>query len=302
MNRPTFVFLTLLLAGRAFAGETPKEIIEPAAPRLKSGYEINADYSYVGSGRNEIGKGRSGNLDEQDATLRLIWTPQWDQGPIYRFGFGFQRYAFGLPSHAQIPNTIQSVSVIVGLDFALGDSWLMRVEAEPGFYAGSSAIDSDDFNVPFIIGGSYIASASVQWIFGLSVDLNREYPVIPALGVRWNFSGPWTINATLPTPRLEYAYSKALTLFAGADFRAATYRLSRDFGDKHGEPKLNSAYLEYDEVRVGAGLSWKPMPTISLEAQAGYLPYREFNYHRAGIGLQSKEGAAYGQLGLSAKF
>lgn len=300
---PVALLLLLLLCGLpGFAGETPAEVEPAPATTLKMGYEFEGMYSYVGSAKTDFAHNRTGNVSEQNGIVRLLLTPQWGQGPIFRVGLGLQRYSFSLPSNAPIPNTLQSVSVILGVDFQLGDSWLMRAEVEPGFYAGSDDVDSGDFNAPFIIGGSYVASAAVQYVFGLSVDINRRYPIIPAIGVRWNISGPWTINAVLPTPRLEYAYSKSVTIYTGAEIKDGTYRMGADFGSTHGDTKLNQAYVEYEEIRVGAGLTWKVAPSISFEAEAGYLPYREFNFHRAEVGSKTRDGAPYGQVGLSAKF
>lgn len=285
-------------------GEAPVPVpeAEKAPSNLKMGYELEAQYSYVGSAKTEIDRNRNGNVTEQNGNVRLLLTPQWGQGPIYRFGISAQRYAFGLPSNAVIPNTLQSTALVLGLDFQLGESWIGRVEVEPGLYGDFHDPDTGDFNAPFIAGVSYIASASLQWVAGVSVDVYRRYPVIPAVGVRWNVGSGWTINAVLPTPRLEYSWNKPLTLYAGAEFKDIAYRVADDFGDKHARSKLNAAIMEYDELRVGAGLTWKAASALSLELEGGYMPYREFNFHRAEFGLKTKQGAPYGQVALSAKF
>lgn len=305
MSRFSLSFFALFAGSAVAFGEAPApvpELEEKAPSKLKMGYEIEAQYSYVGAAKTEIGHGRTGNVTEQNGYARLLLLPQWGEGPIYRFGLSAQRYSFGLPANAALPNTLQSTSLVLGLDFQLGASWLGRIEVEPGLYGDFHDPDTGDFNAPFIMGVSYIASASVQWVAGVSVDVYRRYPVIPAVGVRWNVGSGWTINAVLPTPRLEYAWSKPLTLYAGAELKALTYRVGDDFGDKHGDSKLNEAILEYDEVRVGAGFTWKATPAISLEMEGGYMPYHEFNFHRADFGLKTKQGAPYGQVGLSAKF
>jgi hypothetical protein len=304
MDRSFLSFFALLAGGALAFAEAPAPEVEAgkAPSTFKMGYELEAEYSYVGSSKTEINHHRAGNVSEHNGLVRLLITPQWGQGPIYRFGISAQRYSFGLPSNASIPNTLQSTSLIIGLDFQLGESWLGRIEVEPGLYGDFHDPDTGDFNAPFIIGVSYIASASLQWVAGVSVDVHRRYPVIPAVGVRWSVGSGWTINAVLPTPRLEYAWSKPLTLYAGAEFKDISYRVGDDFGDKPGRPKLNEAVMEYDEVRVGAGFTWKAAPTVSFELEGGYMPYREFNFHRAEFGLKTKEGAPYGQVSLSAKF
>lgn len=308
MLLPRLTLASLLLATTvSFAGEDPKagptpEIVQPTSS-LRMAYEIESRYAITGDGSTEDGRGGRGNVSEQEALFRAVLTPQWGEGPVFRLGVLYQRFSFSLPSEAVLPNTLQTTALVVGADFAFGQSWLVRVEAQPGVYSDFHDIDRGDINVPFQIGVTYIASASLQLVAAVAFNFDHQYPVIPIVGFRWHISGPWTINAILPNPRLEYEWSKQLTLFAGADVKSNTYRVSQDFGDGHGRRrKLNDAIVEYDELRLGGGLSWKAAPGVNVEIEAGYLPYREFNYHRAGLDLATKSGAAYGQVALSAKF
>ena len=66
-------------------------------------------------------------------------------------------------------------------------------------------LDGDSFNIPFVLGGTYIYSPEVQLVFGVGVNLQGRFPVLPGGGVRWKFSPNWVLNAVLPTPRLEYS-------------------------------------------------------------------------------------------------
>ena len=273
-----------------------------SASKLHVSYEAEADYSYVGDARTRLGDGRTGPVSEQSDFAHFVVTPQWGDGPLYRFGLEWQRYSFGLPRLARLPNTLQSINAVIGADLQLFQSWLVRAEAQPGVYSDFHDVGSGDFNVPFLIGGSYIASADLQWVLGVSVDVNREWPVIPAVGVRWGFHDHWVLNLVLPSPRLEFAYSKTLTLFAGGDFKGATYRVDENFGTSHGKPALNDAIVEYDEVRVGGGAVWKASHDLTLEAEGGYMPFREFNFHRAETRFRTENGAPYGQLSLHGKF
>ena len=283
---------------------TPAGVTEtaPEPSKWKATYELDADTSYVGDARTNFGQEGKGDVSEERTRGHFVIAPQYDEGPIYRFGLQYQRYSFGLSKAAPLPDELQSENVIVGMDFQLGNSWLVRVEADPGFYGDGRNIGYRDFNVPFLIGGSYIASAELQWVLGLDVDVNRQLPVIPAVGMRWEFTDNWVIDAVLPTPRLEYDWSKAMTLFVGGDVDDGTYRVDKGLGKAVGQPKLGGAVMEYDEIRVGAGLSWKAAKGITLEMEGGYLPYREFDFHRADSHFSNANGAAYGQMSIDAQF
>lgn len=305
MNHPLLlsVAASIVLSAASFAGHpVSSEATDTSAPSFKMSYEANTTYEYVGGARTRLGRGNHGDVSEQYSAARLVMSPQWNSGLIYRIGFEWQRYSFGLPNHSLLPNTLQSFTAIVGADFQLFDSWLVRAEAQPGFYGDGNDLRGGNFNTPFFIGGSYIAGADLQWIVGVSVDFNRRYPVIPAVGVRWSFSDQWTLNAVLPNPRLEYAWSKELTIFAGGEVRGGTYRVGPGFGDARATSRLNEAIVEYLEVRVGAGISWKATEELNIELQGGYLPYRDFDFNRTGDNFETQGGAPYGQVSLNAKF
>ncbi len=264
--------------------------------------ELDGEYSIVGGAKTKLDDNRTGNVSEQANLLRYVISPQLGEGPLLRLGGEWKRFSFGLPDSAPLPNTLQSFAAVVGLDMQLFDSWLIRIEARPGFYSGSGDITKGSFNVPFILGCSYLASADLQWVAGASVDVNRKWPFIPAVGVRWKMSEKWVLNGILPRPRLEYDWDKSLKLFLGGDVKGATYRVDAKFGDAHGNPRLNNAIVEYWEVRAGVGATWKVSSNWTAEIGTGYMAYRNFDFHRAGSEYKTDLGAAYGEVVLGGRF
>jgi hypothetical protein len=67
--------------------------------------------------------------------------------------------------------------LVLRLDTEFSESVLVRLEASPGFYG----VDYDDFgrdtfNVPVILGGTYIYSSNLQFVFGIGIDALRDNP------------------------------------------------------------------------------------------------------------------------------
>ena len=242
------------------------------------------------------------DFDEIDSDIRFVLTPRFKLG-VLRFGAEWERFSFGLPNNAPLPNTLQSFSTIIGLDTQLSDSILIRAETQPGLYnSGLGHLFWDDFNMPFVIGGTYIFSPNVQLIVGVSVDVERKYPVIPAAGLRWKIGPQWLLDAVMPTPRLQYELSRNVSLYAGATLTEATFRTDDEFGDTHGMPKLNHAVVTYSEIRTGAGFDWKISPIVSFTGEVGYQPYRQFDFYRADIRYHQDGGAPYGTISLHGAF
>lgn len=292
-----------------FAGEDDKQLNATEQDQMvEQPYHFSAEFdieqAYLG-GTGEVSRGnrKVNDYDEYYSNVDFIYTPRVAFG-ILRLGAGWERYSFGFPNGGQqLPNTLQAVNSIVGLDTKFSDSILVRIEAQPGFYTTSfDNLQGNSFNVPFVVGGTYIYNPDVQILFGLGVNVQSQYPVLPGGGIRWKFAPNWTLNAVLPTPRLEYQANRDLTLYAGADIKANTFRTDNHFGDTHGDTGLNNAWLSYEEVRAGVGLEWKFNSSISLSLEGGYVPYRQFDYQRTEVRYHNVQGAPYGALMLHGSF
>jgi hypothetical protein len=300
----------LLAAAQAFAVQvetysTSSKNVALVESQSSFSFEFHAEATYAGDGdvqRGERGNLRINDFDESDARVHFILTPMTKIG-ILRLGVQMERYSFGFGNNAAIPNDLHSTNLVLGLDTEFSDSFLIRIEAQPGFY-GTDFDDfgQDTFNVPFLIGGTYIFSSNFQLVFGFGFDALRAYPVLPGGGIRWKFAPKWTLNAVVPTPRLEYEVNSNFLLYAGADIRSTSYRVEKNFGTLRGDPSLNHAAITFNEVRVGGGFDWKLTSAIKLSIEAGAIPYREFDFHRTQVRYHSESAAPYGMVALHAAF
>jgi Domain of unknown function (DUF6268) len=265
--------------------------------------EFVAEGTYVGEGDVERGpRKRVRDFDEIDSDIRLVLTPRTSLG-ILRLGAEWERFSFGFPERAALPNTLQSFSAIIGLDMQFSDSIIVRAETQPGLYnSGLGHLFWNDFNMPFIIGGTYIYNPNLQLILGVSVDVERKYPVLPAAGVRWKIAPQWLLDAVLPKPRLQYEMTRDVSLYVGATVRDATFRVDDEFGVSHGIPRLNHAVITYSEIRTGAGFDWKISPIVTFTGEVGYQPYRNFDFYRAEVRYHQDGGAPYGTILLRGAF
>jgi hypothetical protein len=288
-----------LVATHSFA-----EMVEvPVDDGTSDPVAIEADFfsSYVSGLDVERGSIRVTDFDEANALARILILPRTKVG-ILRLGAEYEIYDFDLPEGLQVPNRLQSLALIIGLDTKFSDELLVRFEAKPGLYSGDD-FQRRDLNVPFILGGTYLYSSSLQFVFGVGVDFEGEFPVLPGGGVRWKFAPQWVLNATLPTPRLEYEINRQFMLYAGGELRSKNFRVDDDFvGDPVNPARLNNAIVNYTEVRVGGGFVWRIGESCKLSAEAGFQPYRQFDYHRTNVRYHTDGGAPYAALGFHGSF
>ncbi len=154
-------FLQAACAVSLFLGATAT-FAEESDNWLKSILPFPGEYvveeTYVGDGDVRRGPHKSvRDFDENDSILQLVFTPRIKLG-VLRLGAEWERFSFGVPDGARLPDTLQSVNLVIGLDTQFSDSILIRVEAQPGVYNTGLDDLSDDFNLPFVIGGTYIYS------------------------------------------------------------------------------------------------------------------------------------------------
>ena len=293
-----------LVAMSSIAGENTSQEISAGNTSATSTFSFSGEFAveetYVANGDVQRGPHAVRDFYESDTLLRFVLTPRIKLG-VLRLGAEWERFSFGFPDQAPLPDTLQALSLVIGLDTQLSDSILLRFQAQPGFY-GTDDFESQDVNVPFVIGGTYIYSPNLQFVLGIGVDIERKYPVLPGGGVRWKIARQWVLNAVLPTPRLEYQLNKDLTLYAGGTVKETNFRVSDNFGSTRGIPRLNQAVLTYGEIRTGAGADWKVSSVITLSAEAGYQPYRDFDFYRADVRYHQDGGAPYGTVSLHGEF
>ena len=166
-----FCAVLLSLATRIFAEESSVNWFDSLG---HIPFEYNAEDAYVGEGNVQRGPNKKVNdFDENDSIVHLVFTPRTKLG-VLRIGADWERFSFGLPDHAALPDTLQSVALVMGLDMQLSDSIIVRAEGQPGVYdAEFDNLGWDNFNFPVLIGGTYIYSPNLQLILGVSVDIER---------------------------------------------------------------------------------------------------------------------------------
>jgi hypothetical protein len=265
-------------------------------------WESQFRFSIVGDAEFTDGSDRGDDVNSLDFRLRAVASRPAGSNLLLRLGADFEQIRFDAPVSAFIPDELQMASLVLGADIQAGEAWIIRLEVQPGFYSGGTSLRSEDFNVPITLGASYFVSADLQLVGGVSIDVNRKYPVLPGVGLRWKVASEWVLNAILPNPRLEYTVNDSVLLYAGADLRFGTFRTEGDFGSARYDSSLNDAVVDYTQIRTGLGASWKVSPAATIEFEAGLVPVNELNYHRAEFRMRSEDLPPYGGINIRLKF
>ncbi len=266
--------------------------------------EIELEGMHAFGAKARHGGDAFGSFTETSSHFKYVAVPQISKDLFLRVGVEWDRFDFGtsnLHPNFGLPSTLESEALVLGADWKLSEQWLLRAEISPGFYGTSENLGMNSASVPVTVGGVYLQSPDLQWIVGMRIDPRSDYPVMPGAGVRWQFADQWTLDAVLPTPRIEYELNKKVEFFAGASVDGGTFRVNNGTGVGAGRPGLSSAMVSYTEVGMGGGVAWKFLPGFELDGSGGYLVYRDFDYFNSKADYKA-DPAPYIDLSVSAKF
>ena len=142
-------------------------------------------------------------------------------------------------------------------------------------------------------------------MFGLNVNPFSDNPVLPIVGVRWQFTPGWLFNLGFPRSGFTCKYSEQFSLSAGVSFQGGSFRVGRDpranplllpVG-----PSLADTYLDYREIRAGLSLDYALTETMKLSFDFGAVTDRKFDWFDRNYRLDGDAGSYFG-LSLKGSF
>ena len=203
------------------------------------------------------------------------------RGNVYlHLGVSYERYDFG-STNAPVPNHLQSLAGVVGVDIMHGKDVGAFIEFRPGFYTQND-FGISSFDVPITVGRIFVLETDKLYLFGGAYVsfLRGGYPVIPLLGVIWIPNDKVRLMGVLPEPKLIYSPTDKLDLWLGGELVGGSFRTDRNDGIR--PTKLNGAQVDFSDYRAGVGLTYELAKNCSLDLAGGYSIERHFAFHRAG--------------------
>jgi hypothetical protein len=245
---------------------------------------------------------RDGNFGDQDAIQNFFSYTRRIQlkGNLYlHLGIDYARFDFSTTG-APVPDHLQSVAGVIGIDYMQGNDVGAFLQVKPGFYTEDN-FDSAAFDAPITLGRIFVLQPDHLYLFtGVNAAFLRgQFPVIPLVGLIWMPDDHWKVLGILPEPRVIYTASDKISFWGGGELVGGSFRTDRN--DAIVPAKLNGAEVDYSEYRVGGGFIYSPCDNVSVDLGGGYSIRREFDYHRADIKYKA-DGAPYLRIEVKANF
>jgi hypothetical protein len=274
--RYCLLFLNLIVLNSAvFAADVLQQSAGDAvalgAPVAGGTPNVRADYSYTFE--SDFDDRRLGALSvSRFNALARVPVPLVGNLRL-QTGVSYRRLDFAADS-ALVPQQMQGIAALVGLEYLVAGQPAIGVRAAPGFYFIDS-IDADSFDVPTIAYAAWRFTPSFIGIGGASYSSMRaDSSVIPIAGFIWTISDDIKFNAILPVASLDFAVSDDVTFSLIGEYVG----LRANTGDDLAAPEYRGANVSYSEFRAGVQLGVGLSDTASLQFSGGWAFRQEFEF------------------------
>ncbi|HAV63577.1 MAG TPA: hypothetical protein DCY13_14575 [Verrucomicrobiales bacterium] len=296
----------LLLLAAGVAGTAGTLPANDAADPLASPYGTDrfgnappASFTYAFPSAIRLGDTALGDIDSAEFAASYVESVGGGRDWHWLVGANWRRQQFDPPASAPLPDTLQAAAAAVGANWRINNRWRARVELLPGVYSDFRDVSGDDVNVPALIEGAYRFNDNLEVGVQLNVDAFRESPIVGTVGVSWRFADDWRLALWIPRPQIEYTIDDQWAAFVGASFGGGSYRVADDFGKDAGRADLGGEVVDFQEVRVGAGVRYIALERLAIELAGGWMIDRRFHFHERDV-LVNGDGAPYIQFSLGA--
>lgn len=221
------------------------------------------------------------------------------KGNLYlHLGIAYDRFDFGSTS-APVPNHLQAMAGIVGVDYMHGKDVGAFLQFQPGFYTQDD-LGISSFDAPISFGRIFVIKEDKLYLFaGGYYSFLSGYGFLPLPGVIWVISDDWRLMGVPPNPRLIYSPTKKIELWVGPNFAGGSFRTDRNPDIR--PSKLNGTQVDFTDYRAGIGLKYQMNENVDFSLIGGYSIEREFRFARAGETYRT-DPSPYVALQMSASF
>lgn len=273
----------------AHAGGELKSTVPPvdAPARPPEGTRIETGFDYVAPAKF-TGSTDAGKISIYTFSTSLQHTFQVLPQTGLILGGSYRQFWFPSTGGTDvIPGDAGAVAATFGVRQTLWEKWTLLALGNVGIYsAGWDAVGSRSWNFDALATVGYSFSQNLSAFVGVAVFPQFQIPVLPAVGLRWKINDRWNMNLVMPKPVIEYEFADGWKVYAFGQLAGGRFRTGPDFGSPE-RSNLGNRWLSFLDIRTGGGLSWSPVPLMTLRAEAGASVYREFEFDGAGFSVHA---------------
>jgi hypothetical protein len=290
--------LTTLLAALALLGAThlyarPSATIDQYLDRtptpswrLDGRYIASADYENYGSSESVEFDGR--------------WAMGYFRDCFYgdmELSLAAKLQVFGSTASINLPNQLLDLYIDLDWVWRYVNDTALRLRLQPGTYSDIEQIDAGNLRMPILLEGVKRFSPTTSAVLGGTIRAGYDLPFMPSLGVVWQPTPQYRLEALLPKACMLYHLNDRFTVQGDFEWRNTSYNL-RESGFTRSE-------ITQNDLRVGAGALYSLSDDLHLTADIGYIFNRSVKFDKTPAYIENEidvDPAPYFTLGFRGPF
>ena len=248
--------------------------------------------SYVRFMPNTGAKCQSGKVGLVTAASEYNYNIKvFDQLPVQ---FGVISKYIGIHNSTAVNLPAKLTSASFGMETTLPffnlDKTYFTIGLAPSFFSDNWRFDSSTFSLVQRYFMIYQPNEKLTLIAGVSYEPGFRPSLDPILGFIYRPNDKLTFNITPSNPEIAYDFNDRWAAFAQGDYLTEQYKVKQ--GD------LKNEVLNYDEIRLGAGLRCAVNKNIKASLACGSVFNRSIRYKESNLGKVALENGFYSEFRL----
>lgn len=303
--RPAFATSSALAAAIVSTALATPLAAQPAgrpSPSLKidSAYAGKTDLEARGAAVGEV------SVSRFTADLDLPLAPL-SESTTLSAGFGYSAFYLNTSGAVALPEQLESIRASLTARHRLDDRWTLLASVSPGLHNAGGKFSSDGFGVGVFALASYRFSDTFSAGAGFTYNsLSESLPVIPVVGVRWDFAPDWRFTLAFPSTRVSWSASERLSLWLSLDLDTGGFYVKNDPQPSsigvNGRPSLDGSVVDFTSISTALGARYQLTDALGLETSLGYNFSRTADYDERNYEIESDGGAPIARLSLTYSF
>jgi long-subunit fatty acid transport protein len=220
---------------------------------------------------------------------------------------GFSAFYLDRSGPVALPEKLESIETGLTARHRFDDRWSLITRVSVGVAGSEGTFSSDGFNAGLFALASYQFSETFSAGAGFVYNtLAEQLPLIPVVGVRWDFAPDWRFTLAFPSTRVTWTANERLTLRVSLDLDTGSFHVKEDPRPAtigvNGRPSLRDSILDYTAVSAGLGASYVLTDSLTLDATLGYNFSRTADFDDRNYKIKADGGAPIARLGLTYAF